>query len=48
MQLKSIDELTIKIAQATSKEEFECYDLIRCVVAADPKNPPIDLGKGLV
>jgi hypothetical protein len=43
-----IDELTIKLAQATSKEEFERYDLIRCVVAADPKRPPIDLAKGLV
>jgi hypothetical protein len=43
-----IDELTIKLAQATSKEEFERYDLIRCVVAADPKHPPIDLAKGLI
>ena len=43
-----IDELTIKLAQATSKEEFERYDLIRSVVAADPKHPPIDLAKGLV
>src|SRR3989304_4431180 len=43
-----IDELTIKLAQATSKEEFEQYDLIRCIVAADPKPPPIDLAKGLV
>ena len=43
-----LDELTIKLAQATSKEEFEQYDLIRCVVAADPKHPPLDLAKGLV
>jgi hypothetical protein len=43
-----IDELTIKLAQATSKEEFERYDLIRCVVAADPKHPSIDLAKSLV
>jgi hypothetical protein len=43
-----IDELTIKLAQATSKEEFERYDLIRCIVAADPKHPPIDLAKRLV
>ena len=43
-----IDELTIKLAQATSKEEFERYDLIRSVVAADPKHPPLDLAKGLV
>ena len=41
-----IDELTIKLAQATSKEEFERYDLIRCVAAADVKQ--IDLAKGLV
>jgi len=43
-----IDELTIKLAQATSREEFDRYDLIRCVVAADPKHPPIDLAKSLV
>jgi hypothetical protein len=43
-----IDELTIKLPQAASMEEFERYDLIRCVVAADPKHPPIDLAKGLV
>jgi hypothetical protein len=43
-----IDELTIKLAQATSKEEFERYDLIRCVAVADPKHPPLDLAKGLV
>lgn len=43
-----INELTIQLAQATSKEEFERYDLVRCVVAADPKHPPIDLAKGLV
>jgi hypothetical protein len=43
-----IDELTVKLAQATSKEEFEKYDLLRCVVAADTKHPPIDLAKGLV
>ena len=43
-----IDELTIKLAQATSKEEFERYDLIRCVVAADTKHPPIELAKSLV
>jgi len=43
-----LDELTIRLAQATSKEEFEQYDLIRCVVAADPRHPPIDLAKDLV
>jgi hypothetical protein len=43
-----IDELTIKLAQATSKEEFERYDLIRCVAAVDPNHPPVDLAKGLV
>ena len=43
-----IDELTIKLAQAISKEEFDRYDLIRCVVAADAKHPPMDLAKSLV
>jgi hypothetical protein len=43
-----INELTVKVAQATSKEELEKYDLIRCVVDADIKHPPIYLAKGLV
>ena len=43
-----IDELTIKLAQATTQEQFEQFDLIRCIVAADPKHPPIDLAKSLV
>ena len=43
-----LDELTIRLAQATTQEDFEQYDLIRCVVAADPKHPPVDLAKGLV
>ena len=43
-----IDEFTIKLAQATSKEEFDRYDLIRCVVTVDPKHPPIELAKSLV
>ena len=43
-----IDELTVQLAQATSREEFERYNLIRCVVAADPKHPPVDLAKSLV
>lgn len=43
-----MDDLTIELAQATSTEDFERYDLIRCVVAADPMHPPIDLAKSLV
>jgi hypothetical protein len=43
-----IDELTIKLAQASSKEEFERYGLIRSVAAADPNHAPVDLDKGLV
>ena len=43
-----LDELTIRLAQATTKEEFDRYDLVRCVVAADPNHPPIDLAKSLV
>jgi hypothetical protein len=43
-----IDELTIKLAQATSNDDFDRYDLIRCVVASDPKHPPMDLAKSLV
>ena len=43
-----IDELTTQLAQATSREEFERYDLMRCVAAADPKHPPIALAKSLI
>jgi hypothetical protein len=43
-----IDEFTVKLAQTTTREGFEQYDVIRCVVAADPKHPPLDLAKGLV
>jgi hypothetical protein len=43
-----IDERTVELAQTTTKEGFEQYDLIRCVVAADPTHPPIELAKGLV
>ena len=43
-----IDEFTVELAQTTTKEGFEQYDIIRCVVAADPKYPPINLAKGLV
>lgn len=43
-----ITESTIELAQATSKEEFDQYDIIRCVVAADPDHPPIQLARGLV
>lgn len=43
-----IDDCTVKLAQTTTKEGFEGYDVIRCVVAADPKHPPLELAKGLV
>jgi hypothetical protein len=43
-----MDEYTVKLAQATTMEGLEQYDVIRRVVAADPKHPPIELAKGLV
>ena len=43
-----IDEQTIMLAQATTKEDFDRYDVIRCVVAADPSHPPIEMAKLLV
>lgn len=43
-----ITQSTVELAQATSKEEFDRYDIIRCVAAANPKYPPLDLAKGLV
>jgi hypothetical protein len=43
-----IDEYTVKLAQTTTKEGFEQYNVVRCVVAADPPHPPIELAKGLV
>jgi hypothetical protein len=43
-----ITESTVELAQATTKEEFKQYDIIRCVVAAHPDYPPLELAKGLV
>jgi hypothetical protein len=43
-----IDENTIELAQATSRKDFDRYDIVRCVVAASPKRPPIDLARELV
>ena len=43
-----IDENTIELAQATTRENFERYDIIRCVVAASPKHPPNELARELV
>lgn len=43
-----IDELTIMLGQAATEEEFDRYDLIRCVVAADPNHPPIEMARLLV
>jgi hypothetical protein len=43
-----IDENTIELAQATSRTDFDRYDIVRCVVAASPQHPPIDLARALV
>jgi len=43
-----ITQSTVDLAQATSKEEFDRYDIIRCVAAANPKYPPLELAMGLV
>ena len=43
-----IDENTIELAQATTKEEFDRYDIVRCVAAANPKYPPLELAIGLI
>ena len=43
-----IDENTVVLAQATTREEFDRYDIIRCVVAASPKHPPIELARELI
>ena len=43
-----ISQSTVDFAQATSKEEFEQYDIVRCVAAANPKYPPLELAKELV
>lgn len=45
---KHIGQATIDLAQATSKEEFEKYDLVRCIAAANPSYPPLELALGLV
>jgi hypothetical protein len=43
-----ISQSTVDLAQATSKEEFEQYDIVRCVVAVNPNYPPLELAMGLV
>ena len=43
-----ITQTTVDIAQAASQEEFDSYDLIRCVAAANPKFPPLGLAMSLV
>ena len=43
-----VDENTIELAQATTKKDFDRYDIIRCVVAASPQHPPIELARELV
>ena len=43
-----ITQLTVDLAQATSKEVFDRYDIIRCVAAANPEYPPLELAMGLV
>lgn len=43
-----ITQTTVDLAQATSTEEFEKYDLVRCIAAANPSHPPLDLAQGLV
>jgi hypothetical protein len=43
-----ISQSTVDLALATSKEEFEQYDIVRCVAAANPKYPPLELAKELV
>ncbi len=43
-----IDENTIELVQATNKEDFDQYDILRCVVAASPNHPPIELARELV
>jgi hypothetical protein len=43
-----ITQSTVELAQSTSKEEFDRYDIVRCVAAANPNYPPLELAKGLV
>ncbi len=43
-----ITQSTVDLAQVTSKEEFDRFDIVRCVAAANPKYPPLELAMGLV
>ena len=43
-----ITQSTVDLTQATSKEEFDKYDIVRCVAAANPEYPPLELAMGLV
>ena len=43
-----INQLTVDLANAASKEEFDQYDIIRCAAAANPNYPLLELAKELV
>jgi hypothetical protein len=43
-----ITQATVDLAKATSREEFDRYDIVRCVAAANPNYPPLELAIELI
>jgi hypothetical protein len=43
-----ITDNTVKLANMTSEEDYQNYNVIRCVVTANPKYPPLDMALDLV
>ncbi len=43
-----ITDPTVTLANMTSSEEYNRYDVIRCVAASSTKFPPIDMALDLV
>jgi hypothetical protein len=43
-----ITQATVDLAKATSREEFDRYDIVRCVAAANPDHPPLELAIELI
>ncbi len=45
---ENITANTIKLADQVSEDEWQKYDVVRCIAAGNPEHPPIDEAKALV
>ena len=43
-----VSEHTIRLADLASEEEWEQYDLIRCLAAGNPEHPPVQEARALI